>query len=216
MAAAEVSIAGVGKWCDPDHRLNIDATSKTIKDRKELSKLTTVGDVYIRNHKDECIDKMTTFGIDPKMCKGQPMYMLKFFKEHILPDLSAEFRAKLEAEVLANRTVIHDSIREWKGLDEKKRGGGGRQPKPPAEGWLRAPAREVNGKSLIGFFYNPDNMQMSQMRVLNYTELAEDGLPLPPDGMLVKGSGVKHTKRKASDMETQPEEREGSDSGDDE
>jgi len=202
-AWADVSITGIGKWCDPDHRLNSDSTVKDIKERKERAKLTTPAAIYIHKYKDTCLEQMQAADMDPKQCKGQPMYMLKFFKATVEPTMSAELREALETEAVANRTKLAADIRAWKGLPAGKRtggGGGARQLKPPAEGWMRAPAREVNGKSLIGFFYNPSNMQMSQMRVLNYTELAEDGLPLPPDGMLVKGSGVKHTKRKASDM----------------
>jgi hypothetical protein len=215
----DVSIAGVGKWCDPDHKLNANTTSKELAGRKDLANLTTPENIYIRKYKDDVIDAMVAGGVDPKQCKCQPMYMRKYYKDHMAGSLDPKLQKQLEQEALANRTKIHDAIREWKGLSRKGAGkSGGRAIKEAAEGWLRAPPRVLeDGKQRIAFYYHPSTKTCAQMRPVEYTEVDDDGIPIPPDGMMVKGK--RGPKRKADSEEPKPaedeEEAEEDDSGDD-
>jgi hypothetical protein len=197
MAAwTKVNVTGVGKWCDPDHRLNANVSEEELAERKALAKLTTPGDVYIRLHKELILSNMVDDGVDPKHCKGQPMYMLKYFKEHVEPNMDESARKHLEKTVMKNRSKIHDTIRKWKGLSKSKSSGGGagRPCKAAADGWLRAPSRVVDGKQIITFYYNPETKTLAQMRVVAYTDVDANGIPIPPDGMMVKG---KRGQRKA-------------------
>jgi len=187
-----MALSGVRKWCDEDYIFNAHVTGKELKRRKELALLTTAPACYLAKHAEEV--KARTAALPASERKGK--YQLKFVSTVIFPELDASSLEVYEIEASSNRCLIHNELVQL-GLAKPQRasssggsgsGKRGRKLVELVEGWVRVPERTVCGITYTAFYYNPSSMEMTQTRPMLYSDTASDGLPLPPNGLMVKGA----------------------------